>query len=134
MNAMINKKQKRILVDMSITIQLHGHIKLLKKAKQLGNVKIIVALTTDKEVKKYKGIWPRLKFSYRKVILDSIKYVDEVISSKWMITDEFLLKHKIDFLVHGSDNSNEVSKDKLILYKRTKGISSFDLRKIIKNN
>jgi len=51
-----------------------------------------------------------------------------------MITDEFLLKHKIDFLVHGSDNSNEVSKDKLILYKRTKGISSFDLRKIIKNN
>ena len=40
--------RKRIMVDMSATIIHHGHIRLLKKASQYGDV--IVALTTDQEV------------------------------------------------------------------------------------
>ena len=47
------KKEKRILVDMSATLLHHGHIRLLKKASKYG--KVIVALTTDKEIKKSKG-------------------------------------------------------------------------------
>ena len=41
---------KNILVDMSATLLHHGHIRLLKKASKFG--KVIVALTTDKEIKK----------------------------------------------------------------------------------
>tara|TARA_Y100001933_G_C19002467_1_gene565188 strand:+ start:2969 stop:3379 length:411 start_codon:yes stop_codon:yes gene_type:complete len=127
---------KRILVDMSATIFHHGHVRLLKEAKKHGNV--IVALTTDIEVKKKKGYLPELNFSERKEILLSIRYVDEVLPSKWIINEEFLISNNIDFLVHGIDNSNPISKEKLILVPRTPGISSSKIREkakiIIENN
>ena len=43
--------KKKILVDMSCTILHHGHIRLIKKASNYGNV--YIALTTDKEIKKW---------------------------------------------------------------------------------
>tara|TARA_Y100000992_G_scaffold283529_1_gene232917 strand:- start:3339 stop:3731 length:393 start_codon:yes stop_codon:yes gene_type:complete len=119
--------KKKILVDLSATILHHGHIRLLKKASKIGDV--IVALTSDKEIKKKKGYKPELNFKQRKEILESIKYVKKVIKSKWLINDKFLIKNKISYLVHGHDNSNQINKKKLIIFKRTKGISSSILRK-----
>ena len=128
--------KKKILVDLSATILHHGHIRLLKKASRFGNV--IVALTSDKEILKKKGYFPELNFKQRKEILTSIKYVKKVIKSNWMIDDNFLIKNKIDFLVHGEDNKNKISKDKLKVFSRTKGISSSKIRikskKIIEKN
>ena len=124
--------KKRILVDMSATIIHHGHIRLLKKAKKLGYV--IVALTSDEYILKGKGFKTPFSFKQRKEVLNSINYVDEVIKSPWYITDDFLEKNKIDFLVHGNDNQNKVKKSKLKLYKRTKGISSSLLRKSLNKN
>ena len=122
-------RKKRIMVDMSATIIHHGHIRLLKKAKKLGYV--IVALTSDNYILKGKGFKPPFNYIQRKEVLNSIKYVDEVIKSPWLITDDFLKKNKIDFLVHGNDNKNKVKKTKLKIYKRTKGISSTLLRKAL---
>ena len=119
-------KDKRIMVDMSATIIHHGHIRLLKKANEIGTV--IVALTTDNEIIKKKNIKPELNFNQRKEILEAIKYVDKVVPTKWLIDDKFLVKHKIDFLVHGNDNVNSISKNKIIIFKRTKGISSSLIR------
>ena len=116
----------RILVDMSATLLHHGHIRLLKRAKSHGQV--IVGLTTDEEIFKCKGYEPEICYSNRKEILESIKYVDEVIPSPWLLTDDFLIKNKIDFLVHGSDNSNIIPSNKLIIFDRTEGISSTLLR------
>ena len=128
--------KKNILVDLSATIIHHGHIRLLKKASKLG--KVIVALTSDNQVKKYKGYKPELNFSQRKEILKSIIYVNKVIKSNWMIDEKFLKKHKIDFVVHGNDNSNKIKKEKMIIFKRTKGISSSLIRQrsiqILKKN
>ena len=130
------KNEKRILVDMSATLIHHGHIRLLKKAKSYG--KVIIALTTDEEIIKRKGYIPELNFSQRSEILLSIRYVEEVIPSKWLIDDNFLELHNIDLLVHGDDNSNQISKDKLLILPRTKDISSTKLRvrasKIIMKN
>jgi len=120
------RKEKRILVDMSATLLHHGHIRLLKNAKFYG--KVIVALTTDDEILKKKGYVPELSFSQRSEILLSIKYVDEVIPSNWLINDDFLELNNIDLLVHGDDNSNPISKDKLLILPRTKDISSTKLR------
>ena len=120
------RKEKRILVDMSATLLHHGHIRLLKNAKFYG--KVIVALTTDDEILKKKGYVPELSFSQRSEILLSIKYVDEVIPSNWLINDDFLELHNIDLLVHGDDNSNPISRDKLLILPRTKDISSTTLR------
>ena len=128
--------KKNILVDLSATIIHHGHIRLLKKASKLG--KVIVALTSDAQVKKHKGYKPELNFSQRKEILKSIIYVNDVIKSNWMIDEKFLKKYKIDFVVHGNDNSNKIKKEKMIIFKRTKGISSSLIRKrsiqILKKN
>lgn len=117
---------KRIMVDMSATLIHHGHIRLLEKAKKLGYV--VVALTTDSEIKRHKGYDPELSFENRKEILLAIKYVDDVIPSAWLIDQEFLNKHQIDYLVHGDDNSNCINKDQLILIPRTLNISSSILR------
>ena len=126
------KTKKRLLIDMTASVLHHGHIRLIKKAKKLGNVEIIIGLTKDDEVKKYKGFYPEIKYNFRKEILESIKYVDKVIPSKWNIDDKFLKKNNIDFLIHGTDNANDVNKNKLIIFKRTRGVSSLDLRKKLK--
>ncbi len=118
---------KRILVDMSATLIHHGHIRLLKSAKEIGEV--IVALTTDEEIKKHKGYQPELSYQQRYEILMAIKYVDKVVPSPWLLTEKELIKHNADYLLHGSDNSNLISEEKLLILPRTKGISSSLLRK-----
>ena len=119
-------KRKRIMVDMCGTLIHHGHIRLLKKASKLGTV--IVGLVTDREIflkKKYK---PEIAFKHRKEILESIKYVDQVVPTPWLIDDNILLKYNIDLLVHGSDNINLIPKNKLKIFPRTKNASSSDIR------
>ena len=123
---------QRIMVDMSATLIHHGHIRLLRKASEYGTV--IVALTTDKEILEKKGYQPELEFNFRREILLSIKYVHEVIPSPWLINEDFLDSNQIDFLIHGSDNTNPISKKKLIIFERTKGISSSILRKRVLQN
>jgi len=121
-----SKSRKRILVDMSLTAVHHGHVRLLRKAHQLGDV--IVALTSDKEVFKSKGFYPMLSFEHRKEIALAFKYVQEVVKCKWLIDEKFMNLHNIDLLVHGEDNQNLVPSEKLVIFKRTKGISSTQLR------
>lgn len=117
---------KRIMVDMSATLIHHGHIRLLKAAKALGTV--IVALTTDEEIRTKKGYTPELNFAERSEILEAIQYVDEVVPCNWLIEESFLDLHKIDLLVHGHDNSNPIHPSRLLVLPRTEGISSSDLR------
>ena len=126
-------KKKRILVDMSATIIHHGHVRLLKKASRYG--KVIVALTRDIEIKKNKGYYPELNFKSRKEILSSIKYVDRVIPSNFLVNEKYLKKNKIDILIHGTDSPHGIkNKNKLIILPRTKGISSSKIRKRVKNS
>ena len=104
----------------------HGHIRLLKAAKALGTV--VVALTTDEEVRTHKGYLPELDFDHRREILEAVRYVDEVVPSPWLIDDAFLDQYRIDLLVHGDDNSNHVRRERLLILPRTAGVSSNMLR------
>ena len=115
---MAESNRPRVMVDMSATLIHHGHIRLLKKAAEIGEV--VVALTSDDEVKKTKGYVPELNFAERKEILESIKYVSEVVSCPWLITEDFMKSQHCDLLVHGAE--------KLIIFPRTEGISSSMLR------
>ena len=119
--------KKNILIDMSATIIHHGHIRLINKASRSGNV--IIALTKDKEIKKFKGYIPEIKFKHRKEILVNIKKVYKVIPSNFYITSHFLKKNKIHYLVHGNDNKNVIDKKKLKIFARTPNISSTIIRK-----
>lgn len=122
----MTERPLRVMVDMSATLIHHGHVRLLKAAKQFGTV--IVALTTCDEIRLHKGYTPELDYDARAEILAAIRYVDEVVPSPWMLDDAYLDSHRIDILVHGSDNSNAVQKERLHILPRTAGISSSLLR------
>lgn len=122
----MTSKAKRIMVDVSATLIHHGHIRILRAAKELGTV--IVALTTDEEIILKKGYHPELSFEERREILEAIRYVDEVVASPWLIDESFLDLHKIDLMVHGHDNSNPINPNRLLILPRTEGVSSNLLR------
>ena len=118
---------KRILVDMSATLIHHGHIRLLKKASKHG--KVIVGLSSDKDIKKFKGYKPELSYRFRKEILLAIKYVNDVVCTNYHVTEKDIKKFKIDLLIHGNDFLNHLTTSKFIKVKRTLGISSSKIRK-----
>ncbi len=122
----MKSKQKRIMVDMSATLIHHGHIRLLKKAAEFGEV--VIGLTSDEEIISAKGYQPELVFSHRKEILQSIRYVSEVVSTPWLIEESTLKKHRIDLLIHGDDNVNNIDKALVKIFPRTEGVSSTEIR------
>ncbi|MFF2886904.1 glycerol-3-phosphate cytidylyltransferase [Paenibacillus sp. NPDC057967] len=80
----------------------YGHINLLKRAKESGDY-LIVGLSTNEfnELKHKKSF-----FSYeeRKMLLESIRYVDLVISERsWEQKVEDIKEFKVDLLVIGND-------------------------------
>ena len=119
--------KKKIMVDMSATLIHHGHIRLIKKARTYGD--LIIGLTTDKQIKKFKGYFPELSYKLRKEILSEIKGVKKIVPSNWLITQNFLNKYKIDILISGGDYKKRKFEIKTINFNRTKNISSTMLRK-----
>ena len=114
------------MVDMSATLLHHGHMRLIKQAAQYGRV--VVGLTSDEEIIRKKGYVPELNFSQRKEMSLSIQGVDEVVETPWLLTEEILDRHNIDLLVHGSDNSNPIPAQRLLVLPRTEGICSSQMR------
>ncbi len=77
-----------------------GHLNIIKEASKLGDV--IVGVLTDKAIASYKRL-PTLKFEQRKLIIESIKGVVEVIAQNELDYSVNLRKVKPDFVVHGDD-------------------------------
>jgi cytidyltransferase-like protein len=80
-----------------------GHIEYLKKSKELGDY-LIVILNNDEQAVLKKGK-PFMSLEERKVILESIKYVDEVFVSidKDSSVCESLRKIKPNIFAKGGD-------------------------------
>ena len=72
-------KKKIVYVGLAADIVHEGHINILKTAARLGYV--VVGLLTDKAIASYKKL-PYLEYNQRKIILQNIKYVDQVIEQK----------------------------------------------------
>ena len=91
-----------------------GHIRLFREAKTLGD-KLVVILNSDDFLLKKKG-YVFMPFNERKEILESIKYVDEVVSS--VDTDhtvsKTLEKLRPDIFAKGGDR-NESNTPELTL-------------------
>ncbi|MBI2979612.1 MAG: adenylyltransferase/cytidyltransferase family protein [Chloroflexi bacterium] len=81
-----------------------GHIRLLKEAKQLGDV-LVVMLNSDEQLRKKKGQTFYLSEDERKEIIESIRYVDKVIidPGKNITCEEALKLVKPDILAKGGD-------------------------------
>ena len=77
---------------------------------------------------KHPTYWKSISYNQRKEILSSIKYVKQVIPSKWLIANSFLKKNKIDVIIRGHDHKKDKFIVKRIIFPRTRGISSKKIR------
>lgn len=134
---------KKVYVGMSADMIHPGHLNIIKEANKLGDV--IIGLLTDKAISSYKRL-PALKFEQRKIIIENIKGVSEVIAQNELDYSVNLRKLKPDFVVHGDDWKNGVQQQtrqkvidtlnewggKLHEVAYTKGISSTQLNQSLK--
>ncbi len=116
----------------------HGHLNIIKEAQKLGTV--IVGLLTDEAIASYKRL-PLFTYQQRKLIIENIKGVDEVVPQEALDYVPNLRKIKPDYVVHGDDWRTGVQKEirrkvidalnewggKLVEPNYTEGISSTQL-------
>src|SRR3990167_6744552 len=92
--------KRKVLVGGCFDILHFGHIHFLREAKKLGDY-LIVALESDFGVKKLKGKnRPFHNEKQRKEILESLKFVDEVIILKNKMTDKDYKQMVIEISPH----------------------------------
>jgi glycerol-3-phosphate cytidylyltransferase len=125
---------KKVITYGTYDLLHEGHINLLKRAKSLGEY-LIVGLSTD-EFNQIKHKDAFLPYEQRKAVLESIRYVDEVIPEEnWEQKIIDIKKHKIDIFVMGHDwegKFDELKKYCKVKYlKRTEKISTTILKKSI---
>jgi glycerol-3-phosphate cytidylyltransferase len=113
-----------------------GHVRLLQRAKALGD-HLIVGLSTDEfNAMKHKSSF--LPYGQRKEILESIRYVDLVIPETcWEQKVSDVREYKADIFVIGDDWAGEFDflKDycEVVYLPRTLDISSSSLKGQLKN-
>ncbi|KXS21739.1 hypothetical protein M427DRAFT_93337 [Gonapodya prolifera JEL478] len=115
-----------------------GHARALEQAKKtFPSVTLVVGVCSDEDTHRYKG---RTVMTERERIesVRHCKWVDEVVEkAPWVITEEFLDEHDIDYVAHDdipytSAGSNDVyalvkSLGRFVPTRRTGGISTSDL-------
>lgn len=92
--------KKLVYVPMSADIIHPGHINILKLASERGYV--MVGLFSDEAIMTYKPK-PYMNYEQRKIVVESLKYVDEVVPQEIKDYEPNLRKYKPDYMVHGTD-------------------------------
>ena len=99
---------KKVLIDGVFNLFHYGHMKLFKKIKESNDYIIVAGIISDKDVESYKRV-PILTMEERALMVESCKYVDEVIiNCPLMITKEFVKENNIDLVYHAhSEDEHE---------------------------
>ncbi len=135
--------KKKVLVGGCFDILHYGHIRFLKEAKRKGNY-LIVALESDENTRRLKGPGrPIHNQKQRREILESLNFVDEVISLSPMKNDDdykkMVMKIKPDIIAVTKGDTKKNKKEKyasevnakLVEIKKIPGFSSTKLAKLI---
>ena len=123
----------------------HGHINIIRKASELGEV--IVGVLTDKAIASYKRL-PYLNYSEREAVVRALKGVSKVVPQRTLDYRPNIKRLRPDFVVHGDDWITGVQSKvraqvvrelakwggKVIDVPYTQGISSTRLNKSISSN
>jgi glycerol-3-phosphate cytidylyltransferase len=128
---------KKIITYGTFDLFHYGHLKILERAKQLGDY-LVVAVSTDEfnQIKGKKCVYP---YEHRAEIVKSIRYVDEVIpETEWEQKKRDVVDHGISTLVMGSDWEGKFDELKslceVVYLPRTPDISSTDIKSNVKSN
>lgn len=128
---------KRILTYGTFDLLHYGHIRILKRAKELGDY-LIVALSTDEfNAIKHKKAYHN--YETRKKMLEAIRYVDLVIpENNWEQKINDVKEYFVDTVVMGDDWTGsekfEILRDycEVVYLPRTEGISTTKIKKDLK--
>ncbi|GAB3993041.1 hypothetical protein GCM10029992_03650 [Glycomyces albus] len=132
-----------VYVGMSADLIHPGHINVLSRAAELGDVTI--GLLTDAAIASYKRL-PHMTFEQRKAVVENLKGVTRVIAQETLDYVPNLQQVKPDFVVHGDDWQTGVQKQtrqrvidalsewggELVEVAYTEGISSTQLNQSVK--
>ena len=113
-----------------------GHINLLRRARELGDYLLVVLSTDEFNALKDKKAYH--SYEDRKVILESIRYVDEVIPETcWEQKISDVVDNQIDIFVMGDDWSGKFDFLKeyceVVYLPRTEGISTTKIKTDLHN-
>lgn len=136
-------EQKTVYVGMSADLIHPGHLNILEHAATLGDV--TVGLLTDRAIASYKRL-PHLTYEQRRVIVQSLRYVHEVVPQETLDYVDNLRRYRPDYVVHGDDWRNGVQRKtrqrvidalaewggELVEPAYTEGISSTQLNEALK--
>ncbi|MDM5231828.1 glycerol-3-phosphate cytidylyltransferase [Lysinibacillus pakistanensis] len=127
---------KKVITYGTFDLLHKGHIRLLERAKSLGDY-LIVGLSTD-EFNRLKDKEAYYDYEHRKYILEAIKYVDEVIPEmNWDQKADDIFKYNVDIFVMGDDwegKFDDLNKLCEVIYlERTQNISTTQIKVELKN-
>jgi len=128
---------KKIITYGTFDLLHAGHVNILRRAKELGDY-LVVAVSSDEFNRlKHKEVYH--SYEDRKLILEAIKYVDEVIPEEnWEQKRDDIKKYDIDIFVMGHDWEGEFDflKDlcEVVYLPRTEGISTTKIKEDLNNN
>ncbi|AUJ31920.1 MULTISPECIES: glycerol-3-phosphate cytidylyltransferase [Lactobacillaceae] len=122
---------KKVITYGTFDLLHWGHIRLLQRARSLGDYLIVATSTDEFNALKHKEAYH--SFEHRKYILESIRYVDEVIPEySWDQKIKDVKKYNIDTFVMGDDWKGQFDflKDycEVIYLPRTDGISTSKIK------
>ena len=131
---------KRILTYGTFDLLHYGHIRLLKRAKELGDY-LIVALSTDEFNLSQKGKKTYHDYKTRKEMLEALRVVDLVIPEEsWEQKASDVKRYEVDIVVMGGDwagsNRFEYLKEfcQVAYLDRTEGVSTSQIKDDLKLN
>jgi phosphoenolpyruvate mutase len=98
---------KVVYVGMSADLVHPGHLNIIAKARELGEV--VIGLLTDEAIASYKRV-PFMTFEQRRAVIENIKGVSRVIPQTTLDYVPNLESLKPDFVVHGDDWKDGIQK------------------------
>jgi len=126
---------KKVLTYGTFDLFHYGHLRILKRAKELGDY-LVVAVSSD-EFNAIKGKTCTYPYEHRAAIVEAIKYVDKVIPEhKWNQKINDIKENDIDIFVMGNDWAGKFDELKdyceVVYLERTQDISTTQIKNELK--
>ena len=94
------KTDKLVYIGMSADLIHQGHMNIIAEGCKLG--KVIIGLLTDEAIASYKRL-PLIAFDERKLIVENLKGVEEVVAQTTLDYVPNLKRIKPDYVIHSDD-------------------------------